>query len=136
MIKKEEKNKVGRPKLADDKTKKESLFVCLFVFIVTIIVAVLGYNIFMICFNSDDLVSTVYNDHVNSCVLKNDMIDCGPNVTYMKYKLDNQKEVELSKKDESIEVKIGKYNKINVCFKTDKTNLVCNEFGPANRPFE
>ena len=127
MIKKEEKNKVGRPKLADDKTKKESLFVCLFVFIVTIIVAVLGYNILTINFNSNDLVGTVYNDHVNSCVVKDGMIDCGPNVTYMKYKLDDQKEVELSKEDESIEVKLGKYKKINVCYKTDKTDLVCNK---------
>ena len=33
MIKKNEKPRVGRPKLADDKTKKESIFVCLFIFI-------------------------------------------------------------------------------------------------------
>ena len=31
MAKKEEKNKVGRPRLADSKTKKESIFVGLFV---------------------------------------------------------------------------------------------------------
>lgn len=45
MIRKKEKSKVGRPKLADNKTKKESIFVCLFVFIIISVVAIIGYNI-------------------------------------------------------------------------------------------
>ena len=45
MQKKEEKNPVGRPKLANSKTKKESLLVGLFVLVVIAIVGVIGYNI-------------------------------------------------------------------------------------------
>ena len=42
MQKKEEKNPVGRPKLANSKTKKESLLVGLFVLVVIAIVGVIG----------------------------------------------------------------------------------------------
>ena len=74
MAKKEEKNKVGRPRLADSKTKKESLLVGLFVLVVIAIVGVIGYNIIMMDFNPKYSVGTVYNDHIRSCVVKNKKI--------------------------------------------------------------
>jgi flagellar basal body-associated protein FliL len=120
-----EKNKVGRPKLADSKTKKESIFVCLFVLVVIVVVAIIGYNILTIDFNPKYTVGTIYNNHVNSCVIESNKIDCGPNVTYMKYKLDDDKYVEITKQDKSIEVKLDKYSKISVCYKTDTTDLTC-----------
>lgn len=126
-MKKEEKNKVGRPRLADSKTKRESILVSLFVFVVITIVAILGYNILTIDFNPKYTVGTIYNDHVNSCIIKNKKIDCGPNVTYMKYKIDNNDYVEVNKKNESIKIKLNKYNKIKVCYKTNKTDLKCNK---------
>lgn len=126
-MKKEEKNKVGRPRLADSKTKRESILVSLFVFVVITIVAILGYNILTIDFNPKYTVGTIYNDHVNSCIIKNEKIDCGPNVTYMKYKIDNNDYVEVNKKNESIKIKLNKYNKIKVCYKTNKTDLKCNK---------
>lgn len=126
-MKKEEKNKVGRPRLADSKTKRESILVSLFVFVVITIVAILGYNILTIDFNPKYTVGTIYNDHVNSCIIKNEKIDCGPNVTYMKYKIDNNDYVEVNKENESIKIKLNKYNKIKVCYKTNKTDLKCNK---------
>lgn len=127
MAKKEEKAKVGRPKLADNKTKKESLLVCLFVFVVIAIVAVLGFNILALNFNSKYLVGMVYNDHVNSCVVENNTVDCGPNVVQMRYKLDDKDYVEVLKEDKSIEVRIDNYNDVEVCYKTDKTDMVCDK---------
>ena len=59
MQKKEEKNPVGRPKLANSKTKKESLLVGLFVLAIITIVGVIGYNIIMMEFNPKYNVGTV-----------------------------------------------------------------------------
>ncbi len=126
-MKKEEKNKVGRPRLADSKTKRESILVSLFVFVVITIVAILGYNILTIDFNPKYTVGIIYNDHVNSCIIKNEKIDCGPNVTYMKYKIDNNDYIEVNKENESIKIKLNKYNKIKVCYKTNKADLKCNK---------
>lgn len=125
MAKKEEKNKVGRPRLADSKTKKESIFVGLFVFVVIAIVGVIGYNIIMMDFNPKYSVGTVYNYHIRSCVVKNKKIDCGPLVTNMKYKLDDNSYVELAKEDESIKVDVKKYKSIDVCYKTKDTDYKC-----------
>lgn len=125
MAKKEEKNKVGRPRLADSKTKKESIFVGLFVLVVIAIVGVIGYNIIMMDFNPKYSVGTVYNDHIRSCVVKNKKIDCGPLVTNMKYKLDDNSYVELAKEDESIKVDVKKYKSIDVCYKTKDTDYKC-----------
>lgn len=125
MAKKEEKNKVGRPRLADSKTKKESIFVGLFVLIVITIVGVIGYNIIMMEFNPKYNVGTVYNDHIRSCVVKNKKIDCGPLVTNMKYKLDDNSYVELAKEDESIKVDVKNYKSIDVCYKTKDTDYKC-----------
>lgn len=126
MSKKEEKARVGRPKLADDKMKKESILVSLFVLVVIVIVAIIGYNILTIDFNPKYAVATVYNDHVSSCVVKEDKIDCGPNVTYMKYKTDGNDYVEVVKQDKSINVSLEKNKKVKVCYKTDNTDLRCN----------
>lgn len=125
MAKKEEKNKVGRPRLADSKTKKESIFVGLFVLIVITIVGVIGYNIIMMDFNPKYNVGTIYNDHIKSCVVKNKKIDCGPLVTNMKYKLDDNSYVELVKEDESIKVDVKNYKSIDVCYKTKDTDYKC-----------
>ncbi len=126
-MKKEEKNKVGRPKLADSKTKIESILICVFVLVIIAIVVLLEYNILTIDFNPQYTVGKIYNDHVNSCVVENGKINCGPNVTYMKYKIDNKDYVEVNKENDSIEVKLDKYNKINVCYKTMQTDLICNK---------
>lgn len=125
MAKKEEKNKVGRPRLADSKTKKESIFVGLFVLIVITIVGVIGYNIIMMDFNPKYNVGTIYNDHIKSCVVKNKKIDCGPLVTNMKYKLDDNSYVELTKEDKSIKVDVKNYKSIDVCYKTKDTDYKC-----------
>ncbi len=125
MKKKEEKNPVGRPKLADLKTKKESLLVGLFVLAIITIVGVIGYNIIMMDFNPKYNVGTVYNDHIKSCVVKNKKIDCGPLVTNMKYKLDDNSYVELTKEDKSIKVDVKNYKSIDVCYKTKDTDFKC-----------
>lgn len=127
MAKKEEKKKVGRPKLADSKMKKESIYMCIFAFVVMTIVAIIGFNILTIEFNPKYTVGTIYNNHVNSCIIEENKIDCGPAVTYMKYKLDNKEYVEVTKQDKSIEIELDKYKKINFCYKTDKTDLRCNK---------
>lgn len=125
MKKKEEKNPVGRPKLADSKTKKKSLLVGLFVLAIITIVGVIGYNIIMMDFNPKYNVGTVYNDHIKSCVVKNKKIDCGPLVTNMKYKLDDNSYVELTKEDKSIKVDVKNYKSIDVCYKTKDTDFKC-----------
>lgn len=127
MAKKEEKNKVGRPKLADSKTKKESIFICIFTIVVITIVAILGYNILTIDFNPKYNVGSIYNTHVSSCIIEDKKIDCGPNVTYMKYKLDNEGWIEVSKQDKSIEVALDNNKKVEFCYKTDKTDIKCNK---------
>ena len=125
MQKKEEKNPVGRPKLANSKTKKESLLVGLFVLVVIAIVGVIGYNIIMMEFNPKYNVGTIYNDHIKSCVVKNKKIDCGTLVTNMKYKLDDNSYVELTKEDKSIKVDVKNYKSIDVCYKTKDTDYKC-----------
>lgn len=125
MQKKEEKNPVGRPKLADAKTKKESIIVGVFVLAIITIVGIIGYNIIMMDFNPKYNVGTVYNDHIKSCVVKNKKIDCGPLVTNMKYKLDDNSYVELTKEDKSIKVDVKNYKSIDVCYKTKDTDFKC-----------
>ena len=119
------KDPVGRPKLADSKTKKESLLVGLFVLAIITIVGIIGYNIIMMDFNPKYNVGTVYNDHIKSCVVKNKKIDCGPLVTNMKYKLDDNSYVELTKGDKSIKVDVKNYKSIDVCYKTKDTDFKC-----------
>ncbi len=125
MKKNEEKAKVGRPKLADEKTKKESIIMCLFVFVVVAIIAVIGYNVLTIDFNPKYTVGTVYNNHINSCVLSKNTIDCGSNVIYVEYKTDNSDKISVNKEDKSIEINVDDYKKINVCYKTNTSDLKC-----------
>lgn len=58
------KKKVGRPKLADAKTKKESLLVSLFVLVIIFIFMVIGYKVLTIDFDSRYIVNT-NNTHEN-----------------------------------------------------------------------
>lgn len=125
MYKRKEKNSVGRPKLADTKTKRESLLVGLFVLIITVIVGVIGYNMIAMDFNTEYNVGTVYNDHIKSCVIRNKKIDCGPLVTNIKYKLDDNDYINLAKENKSIKVEVKNYKNINLCYKTKDTDYKC-----------
>lgn len=71
-----EKNKVGRPKLADKKLKKESIIVISVVILLMMVTFYCGFKILTFNFDVKKTVGTVYNDHVNSCVIKNNKIDC------------------------------------------------------------
>ena len=119
------KNKVGRPKLADSKTKKESIFICIFVLIIIGIVAILGYNILTIDFNPKYNVASVYNKNIGSCTINENKIECGPRVTNIKYKIDDNQYVEVSKETSNIEINLPSYKKINLCYKTKNTNYNC-----------
>lgn len=118
-MKKIEKNKVGRPKLADSKMKKESILLCLFVLVTLFIFAYLGFRIINISIKPNELVGTVYNDHINSCKTYSNKIDCGPNVSYVKYKINDEDYKEIYKEDKSIEVKINSSDKVKLCYKTN-----------------
>lgn len=127
MFRKEEEKKVGRPKLADNKLKKESILVCVFMFVTISIFAFIGFNILTIGFNPKYLVGTVYNDHVNSCKIYDKKIDCGPNVSYMKYLDSDNNYKEITKENKSINVKIDNASKVKVCYKInndDKLNCI------------
>ncbi len=124
---KEIKNKVGRPKLADKNLKKESIIVSVVVLIILTVIGVLGFNVLTISYNPKYMVGNVYNTNVNSCMVKNNKISCGPNVTYMKYKLDDNKYIEVNKEEKNILVKLSKYKNIKICYKTDNTDLRCNK---------
>lgn len=122
-----EKPKVGRPKLADNKTKKESLFICFFVLVIIGIVAVLGYNILTIDFNPKYNSASVYNKNIASCVIEENNIKCGPRVTNMKYKINDGDYTEVTKEKENIKVALPSYKKIKICYKTNDTEFKCSE---------
>ena len=122
-----EKSKVGRPKLADKKTKKESLFICLFILVVIVIVAILGYNILTIDFNPKYNSASVYNKNIASCVMEENNIKCGPRVTNMKYKINDGDYTEVSKEKENIKVALPSYEKIKICYKTNDTEFKCSK---------
>lgn len=126
-MKNKEKRKVGRPKLADKKLKCESLFVSIFILVVIFIVAILGYKILTINSNPKYLVGTIYNDHVNSCILKDNKIDCGPNVSYVKYYINNELKEEITKENKSIKIDLDKYKSIKVCYKTSGDKITCKK---------
>ena len=65
-----EKNKVGRPKLADKKLKKESIIVAGVVILLMMVTFYCGFRILTFNFDVKKNVGTVYNDHVNSCIIK------------------------------------------------------------------
>ncbi len=124
---KEIKNKVGRPKKADKKLKKESIIVSIVILLILTVIGILGFNVLTINYNPKYVVGNVYNANVNSCMVQDNKIVCGPNVTYMKYKLDNEKYIEINKEDKNISVKLSKYNNIKICYKTNNTDLRCNK---------
>lgn len=126
-MKKEVKNKVGRPKLADAKLKKESLFVVGGMMLSVLIATILGIATLKVDYDPKYYVGTIYNTHVSSCVIEKNKLDCGPNVIYLKYKIDNKNYIELRKKDKSIEVDLGKVKTIKYCYKTNDSNLKCNK---------
>lgn len=126
-MKKEIKNKVGRPRLADDRLKFESIIVCLFVIVMCIALAFVSFKILSIDFNTNRLSGSIINDHINSCILDNNKIDCGPNVTYLKYKVNDGKYIKIEKDNKPINVIINKSDKISFCYKTNNTNLICDK---------
>lgn len=125
-MRKEIKNRVGRPKLADKNLKKESVIVTVIVLIMLGIIMLLSYNILSINFNPKLNLATAYNSHVNSCVIENDKISCGSNVSYMKYQINDKEFINITKEDENISVKIPVYDSIKVCYKTDRLDWTCN----------
>lgn len=124
-MKKTVKNKVGRPKLADDKLKRESLIVSVSILLVCTIISVIAYKIITIDFDPKYAVGTIYNTHVTSCIINNNLIDCGPSVTYLKYKIDDNNYIEVNKDYNSIKVSLDNYKKLKYCYKTNKTDLIC-----------
>lgn len=127
MIKKNEKPRVGRPKLADDKTKKESIFVCLFVFIIISVVVIIGYNIIMLDFNPKYNVGSVYNKKASSCAVYHNKIECGQMITAVKYKIDNKSYKEVLKKEDNIIVNISGYKRISICYKIANEEYFCEK---------
>lgn len=123
------KNKVGRPRLADEKTKKESFLLGLFVLIIIIIVGVIEFKAIMMEFSSKYSAGTLYNDHIKSCIIKDENIDCGPLVTNMKYKIDNNNYVEIEKEEKNIKINLKgkKYYKLEICSKTSE-DYSCHKY--------
>ena len=126
-MKKEFKNKVGRPKLADDKLKFESIIVCIFIIVMCIAITFASFKILSIQFGTKDLQGSILNDHINSCVISGNSLDCGPNVIYLKYSINNSDYKEVYKEDKPINVVINNQEIINYCYKTSKTDLICNK---------
>ena len=122
---KKEKNKVGRPKLADKKLLKESILYVSILGIILVVFVFCGYNILSIQSGKKLDSRIIYNDHVNSCVVRNDTLDCGPNVEYLKYTIDG-KETEMHKEDGCINVKLNgkKVNAVYQMFNSDILSLV------------
>ena len=123
---KKTKNKVGRPKLADKSLKKESIIVVALVLVILVAIIYLSYNILFASYNPNINLATAYNSHVNSCVIENDRIVCGSNVLYMKYKINEDKFINIKKQEENISVKVPPYDNIKFCYKTDNINWRCN----------
>ncbi len=121
-----EKNKVGRPKLADKKLKKESIIVVSVVILLMMVTFYCGFKILTFNFDVKKTVGTVYNDHVNSCVIKNNKIDCGPNVVKLKYKINENDYKEIEKEYSSIKVKIEKNINRKFCYQVKDSDYKCN----------
>ncbi len=121
-----EKNKVGRPKLADKKLKKESIIVVSVVILLMIVTFYCGFKILTFNFDVKNTVGTVYNNHINSCIIENDKIDCGPNVVKLKYKINKDDYKEIEKEDSSIKVKIEKSINRKFCYQVKDSEYKCN----------
>ena len=121
-----EKNKVGRPKLADKKLKKESIIVVSVVILLMIVTFYCGFKILTFNFDVKNTVGTVFNNHINSCIIENDKIDCGPNVVKLKYKINKDDYKEIEKEDSSIKVKIEKSINRKFCYQVKDSEYKCN----------
>lgn len=122
-----EKGKVGRPKLADEQTKRETMFVCLFILAVMSVVFILGFKILTIDSNPKYMVGTIYNTHANSCIIENEKIDCGPGIAQMKYRYDDGEFTLLTRSDKNIIVDIDKKGSLEYCYKTNSSDFKCNK---------
>ena len=125
MMKDKKKNKVGRPRLASKKIKKESILVCLFCLIIISVVIILELNTLNLYLNPINNVASVYNNNVNLCRINDDSVSCGTNVIYASIKIDNEEQKEKYKSYSNISFDDVKYNKIEVCYKTNKKDLEC-----------
>lgn len=126
-MKKEDKRNVGRPRLADSKLKKESVIVSTIVILLLAIISVFSFNILSMNFNYKDISGSVRNNNLDSCMIKNNLLSCGPNVTHLKYKLDNNDYVEVKKEYRAIKMKLDNYNNITYCYNSINGSEVCNK---------
>ena len=124
-MKKEEKKKVGRPKLADIKLKKESIFVALFALVCVSIIGVFSYKVLKMEFIPRKVEGLAFNKNINVCIVEKDYIKCGPNVTYMKYSNDNKNYKEYIKELSNIKVEISDKDNLRVCYKTNSKKIIC-----------
>ena len=124
-MKKEEKKKVGRPKLADMKLKKESILVVLFAAVCISVIGVFSFKILKMEFIPAKVNGLAFNENINTCILENDYIKCGPNVSYMKYSNDNVNYKEFNKDITNIKVEVSNIEKLKVCYKTNSKKLIC-----------
>lgn len=124
-MKKEEKKKVGRPKLADGKLKKESLLVVLFAIVCISIIGVFSYKVLKMEFVPAKIEGLVFNKNINTCIVENNYIKCGPNVTYMKYSNDNKNYKEYDKDNSNIKVEVSNKENLRVCYKTNTKKTIC-----------
>lgn len=121
----EKKNKVGRPKLASEKTIKESFWVSLFCLIVIALVVVVEVKSFVLMIDPTVIGVNVYNNDVNICKINGDEVNCGANVTYASVMLGEEQKQEFYKKYSNISFNASSYDEIEVCYETNKNGLEC-----------
>ena len=120
-----EKRKVGRPKLADNKLKKESIIVSSIISIMVVVIVLLASSILFRNVKFEDISGSVIRKNTDYCEVEDGSIICGPSVTKLTYKVDNNEEVEVSKDINSINVKVGNYNKLTYCYTSSDKSEVC-----------
>ncbi len=124
-MKKEKKNKVGRPRLASTKIKKESILICLFCLVIIAIVVSIELNVLNIYISSDSTVASVYNNGVNQCEINDSNVTCGANVTYATITINGEETKEAYKEYSNISFDFDSYDEIEVCYETNKIDLQC-----------
>ena len=124
-MKKEEKKKVGRPKLADIKLKRESILVILFAIVCVSIIGVFSYKVLKMEFVPSKVEGLVFNKNINTCIFEDNYIKCGPNVTYMKYSNDNKTYKEYKKDITNILVEVSSKENLRVCYKNNSKKTIC-----------
>ncbi len=124
-MKKDEKKKVGRPKLADIKLKRESLLVVLFAVVCVSIIGVFSFKVLKMEFAPTKLEGLVLNKNINTCIVEEGYIKCGPNVSYMKYSNDNKNYNEYNKETSNIKVEVENIENLRVCYKSNSEKTIC-----------